>query len=153
MVFDIVLLGHHSKASRVLESRSRLRGRISVFKKHKIIDFIEPSYGTYAYLLSLSGAKKLLQLNEKITRPIDHYTGDTEHLNTIGVSPAVILIEPVLSQEFSNITETRNQLVLGGVKAKGIVWIFLKRIKFLVDFKLRFIFILHCIKLLPRQIK
>ena len=51
---------------------------------------VGPVKGTYAYIVSYAGAKKLLGLTQKFYKPIDSYTGDNSVLNIYMFTPNIV---------------------------------------------------------------
>jgi glycosyl transferase family 25 len=98
---------------RILPSLNRycisLRNRIPVSKHFKIVRFIDLMHSTAGYAINLSGATKLLSsLDEGMYKPIDHYTGDEQHINLYGLHPKPVNIDPLQGLN-SSIAEERNK--------------------------------------------
>lgn len=76
-------------------------------KHFKSMRFIALMHSTAGYMISYSGALKLMTTLEKgIVKPIDHYTGDQKYINLYGIFPKVIEIDPVFGEQ-SNINSER----------------------------------------------
>ena len=79
--WEVLLLGHHSIASREMItshniwSRTKLNGKYSFFRPS------ETAVGAYGYLVNQRGAARLLDEMQRLLKPVDHYTGSDEHLN------------------------------------------------------------------------
>ncbi|MDX2426195.1 MAG: glycosyltransferase family 25 protein [Cycloclasticus sp.] len=108
--WEIVLLGHHAGASRQSSTAGSLWGRKYLSSAYKLIRPCELACGAYGYLISQQGAVKLLNDLECIAKPLDHYTGDSEHVNLYAIDPAVISIHDDLSDNYHSM-EDRNTLV------------------------------------------
>ena len=65
--------------------------------------------GTHGYLINLKGARKLTTHLSIIKKPIDHYTGDSQHINVYAVSPRTIRLDSIFNKQ-SNIKEERLQM-------------------------------------------
>lgn len=107
--WGIVLLGHHAGASRQSSTAGSLWGRKYLSSAYKLIRPCELACGAYGYLISQQGAVKLLNDLECMIKPLDHYTGDSEHVNLYAIDPAVISIHDDLSDNYHSM-EDRNRL-------------------------------------------
>lgn len=106
--WDIILLGHHTHFSRLIDTK------ISFWsKKYKLsnsYDLLRPSeigYGTYGYLISKNGAKKLLDELKTFYKPIDNYTGNDKYTNLYVVIPSIIKINDYLSENLNSMEERK----------------------------------------------
>ena len=97
--FDVVLLGHHTGASRDIDTKSSVWGKHKFNENYCMHRPYEIGYGTYGYIVSKNGAKKLLSQTLCLTKPIDHYTGSDVDLNVYVVKPSIIKINDVMSDE------------------------------------------------------
>ena len=119
--WDVILLGHHVH-------RFRAAG-ISVFGRKKLGKFtlgkpIDRAWGSYGYLISYQGARKLIQATTIITRPIDFFTGNTDISNLYALKMPIINHSKVLSN-FSNLTKERELLksiYLNNTRRKSILF-------------------------------
>ena len=70
----------------------------------------ETACGTYGYLITLKGAKKLLEHLDKIILPLDQYTCSFNYLNNYLVVPRLIRInkELLLSSAIANVLDRGN---------------------------------------------
>jgi glycosyl transferase family 25 len=92
--FDIILLGHYS---------NDIRENINISKWYKkrignysIIKFgSNYNYGAHGYLISLAGAKKLINKTNPLVKPIDHYTGSNEGIKLYGIDPVLVDLNPL----------------------------------------------------------
>jgi len=75
-----------------------------------------PVKGAYAYMISYSGAKKLLESTAKFCKPIDSYTGDNRVLNIYVFRPNIIS-HP---NSFPSITSLKLQKLLRLQNARAI---------------------------------
>ncbi len=117
--WEIILLGHHTGTSRQIPTNS------SIWYE-KVIDgqFIlrrpcEMGYGSYGYLISYSGAQKLLNYLEQITLPIDHFTGDSKYINLYILQRPIIYINSVLT-ELSNLSNDRYNIEMKYLNNKNL---------------------------------
>ncbi|MEH6503188.1 MAG: glycosyltransferase family 25 protein [Cycloclasticus sp.] len=108
--WEVVLLGHHGGASRHSPTNGSLWGRKYLSSVYKTIRPCEVACGTYGYLINQQGAVKLLNDLKCIVKPIDHYTGDSDHVNLYAVDPAPIQIADDLSDNYHSM-EDRKELV------------------------------------------
>ncbi|WP_456324626.1 glycosyltransferase family 25 protein [Desulfonauticus submarinus] len=108
--FDTLLLGHHGPHSRdTLPTCLGYSYRI-INKQYMIKKQVECAYGTYGYLISLNGAKKLLKFENDIFCPIDHLTGNPHIINTYVMTPPLINLHPHLGYENSLIMKERENV-------------------------------------------
>lgn len=89
--WEIVLLGHHG-IDRQVDTMGSFKYSKKLTKKYRIERPCEMGFGTYGYLITLEGAKKLLDATARIYKPIDEYTGDDQYANLYIVNPAPIRI-------------------------------------------------------------
>lgn len=88
--FDIVLFGSQTDLELDREPYySYWYGR-KITEKYECVRLVQATYGTYGYLVSLQGAKKLVEKLSSITKPIDHYTGRDEYVNLYAISPRIV---------------------------------------------------------------
>ncbi len=103
--FDTILLGYHGIYSRTdLKLKSKVEKNI--YTNFNIIKLKEKAYGTYGYIISLNGAKKILQQSSQYHSPIDWSTGNSIRNNVYAIYPQPILINEPLSDD-SSIMEER----------------------------------------------
>lgn len=107
--WDVVLLGHHPAHSLYHDTAGSFWGRSPINDNFQCIRFAEFPFGAYGYLVSLSGAKKLLQALSTIREPIDQYTGNARLVNLFGISPTCVKVNPYLLA-YSNLSEERDLL-------------------------------------------
>ena len=103
--WDLVLLGHHTGASREIDTASTFWCQKRLSSKYKLVRPCEQAYGTYGYLVTKEGAQKLLNSLEKVSVPIDHLTGSSHSLNLYTVNPAPIRINKYLSTSFHSMED------------------------------------------------
>ena len=104
--WDILLLGYSFNYDLGVEKI------INTLKVEKIKNFnigipLKMAEGTYGYLISTSGANKLLELNNKIFIAIDALTGSYKYLNTYVLEPRIVSINNSFG---SNIEDERKIL-------------------------------------------
>jgi len=107
--WEVVLLGHHGRKSRLSKIKGSLWGRRIISNNYKLVRPSEVAYGAYGYLINKRGASKLLAELECIALPLDHYTGDSSYINLYVVTPPVIGIHEDLSDNFHSM-EGRKEL-------------------------------------------
>jgi len=95
---EILLLGHHSCNARWLPTARSFRRVHPLYPGYLLARPVENSCGTYGYMISFAGAKRLLKEMEQIDKPIDHYTGDCSNNGLWIVHPPVVLIDEELDQ-------------------------------------------------------
>ncbi len=110
--FDVILLGHHTPTSRSIPTKTNLWYKKRIACKFVLKKPAELACGTYGYLVSNQGAKKLYNMLEKIFLPIDHYTGNYRFVNVYLLDPPIIHIYEKLS-ECSTIDKVGNRNILG----------------------------------------
>lgn len=108
--WDLTLLGHHTGYSREVDTRASAWKQVNLTNKCKLSRPCEKAYGTYGYMLTNKGAKKLLLQLDTIIKPIDHYTGDSKYINLYIVNPAPIRIYEQLSE--NNNMQKREKLII-----------------------------------------
>ena len=106
--WDLVLLGHHGE-SRDSKTRDSFWGKYSLNNSYTLVRPCEIGYGTYGYMISLSGAKKVLEHLNLIRLPIDSITGNDTLLNLYLIDPVIVNINTHLSDNF-NAMEGRTEL-------------------------------------------
>jgi GR25 family glycosyltransferase involved in LPS biosynthesis len=104
--WDVLLLGHHVHRFRA--------ARTSVFGRKKLGKFtlgkpIQQAWGSYSYLISYKGARKLIQATKTTNRPIDYFTGNSNVVNLWVLKKPIADHSKVLS-EFSNLSNGRDLL-------------------------------------------
>jgi len=107
--WELVLLGHHGAESRTSSTNGSFWGRVRLSSGDSLIRPCELTYGAYGYLINQQGAVKLLNDLECMAKPLDHYTGDSEHVNLYAIDPVLIRIHDELSDNYHSM-EDRNRL-------------------------------------------
>lgn len=107
--WELVLLGHHTGYSRNVDTTASIWNQMQLTEKYKLARPCEKGYGTYGYLITKSGAKKLLNHLNVIEKPIDHYTGDSKYLNLYIINPAPIKIHEQLSENHTSMEDRQLQ--------------------------------------------
>jgi glycosyl transferase family 25 len=107
--WELILLGHHAEYSREIDTLPSLWYQKKLFDKYKLVRPSDNGYGTYGYLITLAGAKKLYNSLHVISKPIDHLTGNSKYINLYTVNPAPIRINDYLSSCFHSM-QGRNDL-------------------------------------------
>ncbi len=108
--WECVLLCYYRMAFYKKNYCINFRNRLQVGKRLKIVRFTALMHSTAAYVINQKGAKKLLSsMKEGIYKPVDHYTGDDQHVNLYGLYPKVVTIDSELGYN-STIALERNKL-------------------------------------------
>jgi len=107
--WEVILLGHHGGASRGQVTKCSLWGWRRLNSRYNLKIPSDRVFGTYGYLISQRGARKLLSCTNELTMPIDHYTGDSRCVNLYVVTPTPVKIFDYLSDNYNSM-EGRAQL-------------------------------------------
>lgn len=108
--WELVLLGYHRGGVEHKKTISSSRYKRKITDKYTLVRLIRLGLGSYGYLINLQGAKKLVKQLETIKKPIDNYTGSDTYVNLYAISPRVIGINNVLTEQ-SNLEIERNLIV------------------------------------------
>ncbi|MCF6204855.1 MAG: glycosyltransferase family 25 protein [Methylococcaceae bacterium] len=103
--WDIIHFGHHSMSSRKKETQGSYWNRVKIKKNYRLLLPCELAAGTYGYLITYNGAKKLLAQLNCLEQPIDHYTGSSMYCNCLILSPPAILINDFYSNNYNDMQE------------------------------------------------
>lgn len=106
--WELILLGHHTGYSRDIDTKQSIWYKKQLNSMYKLARPCEKGYGTYGYLITNNGARKLLKYLDTIEKPIDHYTGDSQYINLYIVNPAPIMINEQLSVVYNGMAERKN---------------------------------------------
>ena len=106
---ECLLLGYDADIVREIFLYTSFWGSRKFFGKYRLKRFVKVAFGTYGYMITLQGARKLLAQIETIDKPIDHYTGGLELLDLYGLSPRCVMV-PRQEIENSSIVKERNEL-------------------------------------------
>jgi GR25 family glycosyltransferase involved in LPS biosynthesis len=138
--WEVILLGHHAAISRGIQTSSSFFRKTHIVDKYFLARPIEKGYGTYAYMINRNGALKLLQKLDKLSKPIDHYTGDSQYVNLYVVTPPVVKISHEMSEKHHSMhertrldMELKKQIQLG--KPQNNSTLFIKINSFIRSFK------------------
>lgn len=88
--WDLVLLGHHKDINKGLPTPISIWDRHDLTKKISLNRLADFGFGTYGYMITIEGAKKLTAELDNIHKPIDHYTSDSNIINVYALSPTVV---------------------------------------------------------------
>jgi glycosyl transferase family 25 len=113
---EILLLGHHSCNGRNLPTSTAFRCAVPLHPGHHAAAILEGGCGTYGYMISLKGARRLLEEMERIARPADHYTGRPEGARVWAVVSPVVRIDSSLDRLGTIEPERRRKRGGGGWK-------------------------------------
>lgn len=111
--WEVVLLGHHTGRSRKIDTLASVWHQQSINDNYKCIRFAESPFGAYGYLITKTGAKKLLKQFTIIDRPLDHWNDDI--VNLYGVIPSMINVNDDSSTD-SLLTRERNKVYIKRTK-------------------------------------
>ncbi len=92
--WDLVLLGHHKNIVKNLSSPLSIWDINPISSEYKLCRLVNFGFGTYGYIVTLKGAKKLLAELTTIYKPIDHYIPDSCVLNVYALHPVVVSVNP-----------------------------------------------------------
>lgn len=101
--WDIFFIGYHGKLNEDLQIEGKHIYQIN--SKYSVSKLSQKPYGTYGYIVSYKGAKKLLSKSNTFELPMDWYTGDLT-LNSYAIDRQLIFINKKLS-DISNLVEER----------------------------------------------
>jgi glycosyl transferase family 25 len=104
--WDCVLLGHYPDAAGKVRTLYSFWERRKVTKYSNLVRLLAPIYGTHGYLINNRGAQKLLDSMQPILKPVDHYTNNESVINLYGITPPVIKLHDIFSQN-SSISQER----------------------------------------------
>lgn len=97
--WECVLLGHHTKRSRYIDTLSSYWGKKKITDTLECNRLAEEAFGAYGYLINQKGALKSLHQFHVIDRPIDHWSDSFHHLYAI--SPSIIKVNENLTDSSS----------------------------------------------------
>jgi len=105
--WECVLLGHHTKRSRDLDTLASVWYSKQIDDNLQCIRFAEEPFGGYGYIINQSGALKRLNDFKVIDRPIDHWSD--KELNLYGIQPSIIKINEYFL-EHSSLASERSKM-------------------------------------------
>lgn len=144
--WECVLLGHHTKRSRHIDTLPSIWNQKKVSQTHRLVRFAEGPMGAYGYLINKKGAEKRIKDFQTIDRPIDHW--NDKKLNLYGITPSIIKVNDgfletsLLSQERRSIEIKRTLFqkfkdkMQWTLKKMKMLEIFYLLRNFLIQFKL-----------------
>ena len=95
--WDLILLGHNKgfDKNQEFDSIKSYWGCVQLNKKFALGRVVRGGLGTFGYLISTIGARKLLNYfkEEKITHPIDKITSNSRIINVYGLFPSVVTVD------------------------------------------------------------
>ncbi len=89
---ECLLLGYDDDIKNDLFLYLSYWGRKKFINEYKAVRFVKVALGTYGYMITQRGVRKLLQDIVLIDKPIDHYTGGLDKLNLYGLLPRCVHI-------------------------------------------------------------
>ena len=105
---DVVLLGHNRgfKNKEVIDSVDSLWWQHSLNKKYRLGRLVKGGLGTYGYMISQKGARRILDFLEynDLYLPIDKITSNTNIVEVYGLLPVVITV----AKQFDSLIENTN---------------------------------------------
>jgi len=107
--WELILLGHHRGSNKYKKIKPSFWDQTKITPKHKLVRPVQLAFGSYGYLLNYKGAKRLLKELSTFNKPIDHYTGDEEHINMYAILPSIIKLNHSLNMK-SNIEKDRKEM-------------------------------------------
>lgn len=105
--WECVLLGHHTKRSRDIDTLASFWYRKQIDNSLQCIRYAEEPFGGYGYIINQSGAKKRLNRFKIIDQPIDHWSD--KELNLYGIQPSIIKINEFFL-EHSSLNSERSKM-------------------------------------------
>ncbi|MDM5263707.1 glycosyltransferase family 25 protein [Sulfurovum sp. XTW-4] len=105
--WECIMLGHHTKRSRDIDTLASFWNKIQINDKLKCVRFAEQPFGGYGYIINKDGVLKRLNDFKIIDRPIDHW--DDKKLNLYGAYPSIIKINEYFS-DYSSLDLERSKM-------------------------------------------
>lgn len=103
--YDVVLLGHNRgfKNEEVIDSVDSLWWRYLLNKNYRLGMLVKGGLGTYGYMISQKGAKRILEFLEcnSLYLPIDKITANTDIVKVYGLLPVIITV----AKQFDSLIE------------------------------------------------
>jgi len=112
--WECILFGYHRGGIDGKEATASLKWRKELVAHHKLVRLGMLGYGTYAYIINLKGAKKILQKSETLIMPIDHYTGNDSIVNLYAISPPCVRIP----EEYMHVSDLSTQRIFSRLEAQ-----------------------------------
>lgn len=112
--WEVILLGHHSRAGRDIETRASIWWKQHISTKYTLVRPSENGRGTYGYMINNRGARRLLNKLDQFYKPIDHYTGNDKEVNVYAISPVAIKIHTEMSDHYHSMddrTDTQKKIM------------------------------------------
>jgi len=106
---ECLLFGYDAEIAKEVFLYTSFWGSRKYYGKYHLKKFVKVAFGTYGYMMTYQGAKKLLEKIKMIDKPIDHYTGGLDGLTLYGLLPRCISIAKE-DLENSSIVNERNEL-------------------------------------------
>jgi glycosyl transferase family 25 len=121
--WDILYLGHHSACTTSEAQSTNKKQLISI--DSKIGEALEVPYGSYAYILNIEAAKKILNIAFPIRMPFDSYIGNAP---AIGLRTSLISPPCVLNKSVFNSTIYSHNNIIYHERFRELTDIFLRKI-------------------------
>jgi len=90
--YECILLGYDDHIKKDIFLYTSFWGNKKFINEFKLYRFVKVALGTYGYIITNQGARKLYQKIDFIEKPIDHYTGNPELLSSYAVVPRCVKI-------------------------------------------------------------
>jgi len=136
--WELVLLGHHKDITRGISSPISIWDKHDITSKFTLNRLASFGFGTYGYLISKEGARKLLDELDTIYQPIDHYTSDSNIINVYALCPPIISVNTNFETliDNNNVRQKNNdRLSVILLKKIGVINIAIKTKSFLKKIK------------------
>ena len=91
--WELILLGHHKDISKGLSTPLSIWHRYDITTDSSLNRLADFGFGTYGYMITIEGAKKLIAALDVIYKPIDHYTSNSNIINVYGLYPTVVNVD------------------------------------------------------------
>lgn len=113
--WELVLLGHiETKYDCKIK-----RTTINNLSNYYFYQSIAKLYGAHGYIINQIGAQKILDANQKIYNPIDHFTGDYKFVNFYAIYPKVVNVNNDLLSSIGNERFAKKNLIFNKLKQKS----------------------------------
>ena len=105
--WELILLGHHIDIDRYKDTRFNIWSKFKINQGHSRYRPSEVAFGTYGYLINNRGAARLLEEIKIIEKPIDHYTGDSSHVNNYIIVPSIVKVDEYTSDNYHSMNDRK----------------------------------------------
>ena len=143
--YECILLGYDDHIKKDIFLYTSFWGNKKFINKFKLYRFVKVFFGTYGYIITNQGARKLYQKIDFIEKPIDHYTGDPELLSSYAVAPRCVKISD--DYKYNSTIDNERRILKKSIQTVAydtFVGIWLNRFRLLIR--------LYILKILPARI-